>query len=88
MIVVCYGMVKREKNENKEMRCGGMEECFWKHNHTQKPIAQVKTSTTAMINGEIASIVATDNGVLWLMELLLTTLLLLVGVSLSLDDLL
>lgn len=59
-----------------------MEECFWKHNHTQKPMAQVKTSTTAMTNGESASIAAIDNDVLWL------TTLLLIGVSLSLDDVL
>ena len=59
-----------------------MEGCFWKHNHTQKPMAQVKTSTKAMTNGESASIAATDNGVLWLMELLL------IDVSLSLDDVL
>ena len=59
-----------------------MEECFWQHNYTQKPMAQVKTSTKAMNNGESASIAAIDNDVLWL------TTLLLIDVSLSLDDLL
>ena len=64
MIVMCFGMVKREKKRKQGDDKRGMEECFWKHNHTQKPLAQVKTSTTAMTNGESASTAAIDNDVL------------------------
>ena len=64
---------KREKRKRRDEK-RVMEECFWQHNHTQKSTAQVKTSTTAITNGESESIAATDNDVLWLVTLLLMSL--------------